>query len=66
MMPSFWKTSLWIACEECRAMWRNRVTLAALVLGLLLAATATLVGFEHRHSVDAERARYQTLADSQW
>lgn len=66
MSATFGSSVARIAREELRAMWRQRVTLVALILGLLLAATATLVGYEHRRSVEGDRERYQSAADAQW
>ncbi|HEY8608470.1 MAG TPA: DUF3526 domain-containing protein [Noviherbaspirillum sp.] len=66
MNVSFLSSVARIAGEELRAMWRNRVTLVALMLGLLLALTASVVGYEHRRTVEADRERYQAAADQQW
>lgn len=61
-----WQTVRAVAREEWRALLRSRVALSAVAVMLLLTLTATLVGFEHRHAIESERNRFQSLADQQW
>lgn len=64
--PTSWRTAWVVAREEWRSLLRSRVALTAVAVMLLLTLTATLVGFEHRHAIESERARFQALADQQW
>jgi len=61
------RQAMWaVAREEWRSLLRSRAALSAVVVTLLLTLTATLVGFEHRHAIESERSRFQSLADRQW
>ena len=51
---------------EWRAMLRNRVAIAGVVLMLLLTLTAILVSREQMHSAQRDRLHFQSNADEQW
>lgn len=58
--------ALRIAKEEWRLMLRERVALVGLLLFTLLSVTASLTAWEARHTANAERARYQAQADTEF
>lgn len=66
MRPSFLSIVAWVASEELRLIWRKRVAITGVVLLVLLTLVATLVSVQHKHTVEAERARFQSVADQHW
>lgn len=55
-----------IVRTEWRALLRNQVAVAAAALMLALTLAAILVSHERVRAVNAERARFQSTADTQW
>lgn len=53
-----------IALEEWRSLARNRAGLVATLLLVALVLVSALVSFERRAGIEAERAHYQTLVDT--
>ncbi|KFI08400.1 DUF3526 domain-containing protein [Massilia sp. BSC265] len=66
MSAAFRGTVAAIVRTEWRALLRNQVAVAAAVLMLALTLAAILVSHERVRAVNAERARFQSSADSQW
>ena len=66
MKPSLLSTVSSVAREELRLIWRKRVVVSGFILLLLLTLLATLVSWQHKQAVEAERSRFQSTADRHW
>ncbi|HEV2612949.1 MAG TPA: DUF3526 domain-containing protein [Noviherbaspirillum sp.] len=66
MKSAFLSTVSWIAYEELRHIWRKRVAVTGVLLLVVLTLAATVVSMQHKQAIEAERVKFQSVADEHW